>query len=193
VQLVLATTNKGKIDEIRTLLPQFDFIARPRDVGDIEETEDSFAGNARLKAKALVDATGVAALAEDSGLEVDALGGNPGVRSARFAGENATDQQNIDKLLIDLRDVDDAARTARFRTVAIVVYPDGSEIVAEGAIEGRILREPRGTNGFGYDPVFAPQQFPDRTFAELTAPEKNAISHRGQALRKLQQLIGSEG
>lgn len=191
LELVLATTNKGKIEEIRALLPHVDFVPRPSGVGDIEETEDTFVGNARLKAEALVRATGLAALAEDSGLEVDALNGQPGVRSARFAGEHATDQQNIEKLLADLRAVDDIDRTARFRTVAVVVYPDGSETIAEGSVEGHILREQRGGNGFGYDPVFAPQQHPDRTFAELTPAEKNAISHRGQALRRLQGLIGS--
>jgi XTP/dITP diphosphohydrolase len=191
VKLVLATTNNGKIEEIRALLPHVEFIPRPENVGDIEETEDTFVGNARLKAQALVQATGVAALAEDSGLEVDALQGSPGVRSARFAGENATDQQNIEKLLTELDDVDEAERTARFRTIAIVVHPDGSEVIAEGSVEGRILRAQRGENGFGYDPVFAPLQFPHRTFAELTSEEKNAISHRGQALRQLKGLIGS--
>jgi XTP/dITP diphosphohydrolase len=191
MDIVLATTNKGKIEEIKTLLPQFDFVSRPPEVGDIEETEDTFVGNARLKAKALVDATGKAALAEDSGLEVDALDGRPGVRSARFASEHATDQENIDRLLNELQDVTERDRTARFRTVAIIVYPDGEEILAEGSVEGTISREQKGTNGFGYDPVFIPQEHPGRTFAELTKDEKNAISHRGKAMRQLKLLIGS--
>lgn len=191
MQIVLATTNKGKIDEIRALLPQIEFAERPADVGDIEETEDTFIGNALLKARALVEATGNAALAEDSGLEVDALDGHPGVRSARFAGEHATDQQNIDKLLVELQNVEDEKRTARFRTCAVVVYPGGREVIAQGVVEGKILRVQRGTSGFGYDPVFVSNEFPDRSFAELSADEKNAISHRGQAIRQLQQLIGS--
>jgi XTP/dITP diphosphohydrolase len=190
MQVVLATTNPGKIDEIRALLPQFTFVPRPDHIGDIEETEDTFEGNARLKATALVRATGLAALAEDSGLEVDALGGRPGVRSARYAGEDATDSQNIEQLLRELEGVEESARTARFRTVAIVVWPDGSEVIASGAVEGRIERNRRGAGGFGYDPVFVPVEFPDRTFAELTKDEKNSVSHRGQAMRSLQQLIG---
>jgi XTP/dITP diphosphohydrolase len=190
MRVVLATTNAGKINEIRALLPNYDFLARPADVGEIEETEDSFVGNARLKATAIMQATGDAALAEDSGLEVDALGGEPGVRSARYAGEQATDAQNIARLLGELADVEDEQRTARFRTVAILVYPDGSEVLAEGTVAGRIVREPRGSEGFGYDPVFAPVDFPDRTFGELRQAEKNAISHRGKALRELRSLIG---
>lgn len=191
MDIVLATTNKGKIEEITSLLPQFDFLPRPETIGDIEETEDTFVGNARLKARALMEATGKAALAEDSGLEVDALGGLPGVRSARFAGEHATDQENIDKLLAELESVAPQDRIARFRTVAIIVYPDGQEVVAEGTVEGSISREQKGTNGFGYDPVFIPHEHPGRTFAELTKEEKNAISHRGKAMRSLKSLIGS--
>jgi XTP/dITP diphosphohydrolase len=190
MEVVLATTNAGKINEIRALLPNCVFLPRPDHIGDIEETEDTFEGNARLKATALLRATGKVALAEDSGLEVDALDGRPGVRSARYAGENATDDDNINKLLAELDGVDDIERTARFRTVAIVVRPDGSEVIAEGVVEGRIVRARRGSGGFGYDPVFVPAEFPDRTFGELSKDEKNAISHRGKAMRQLQQLIG---
>jgi XTP/dITP diphosphohydrolase len=191
MKVVLATTNNGKIEEIKSLLPQFDFLPRPHHIGDVEETEETFVGNARLKAKALVKATGHAALAEDSGLEVDALDGRPGVRSARFAGEHATDQENVDKLLAELQTVEPANRTARFRTVAIILYPDGEEIVAEGSVEGTISRVQKGANGFGYDPVFIPREYPGRTFAELTKEEKNEISHRGKAMRRLKSLIGS--
>jgi XTP/dITP diphosphohydrolase len=191
MQIVLATTNAGKVKEIRALLPNIEFVERPLDVGDVEETETTFAGNARLKAIALVEATGFAALAEDSGLEVDALNGNPGVRSARFAGDDASDDDNIAKLLHELAGIPDGERTARFRTVAVVAYPDGTEVVAEGAVDGHIIDDRRGSNGFGYDPVFVPAAYPDRTFAELSSEEKNAISHRGRALRQLQRLIGS--
>jgi XTP/dITP diphosphohydrolase len=187
--VVLATTNAGKVEELRSLLPAWKFVPRPSDVPDVDETEDTFEGNARLKAQALVDATGMAAMADDSGLEVDALDGAPGVRSARFAGDDATDADNVHKLLSALRDVPAERRTARFRTVIVLLFPDGMEVTAHGAVEGRIIEEPRGANGFGYDPIFVADEIGDRTFAEMAREEKNRISHRANALRELVRIV----
>jgi XTP/dITP diphosphohydrolase len=139
----------------------------------------------------LCDATGIAAVADDTGLEVDALGGRPGVRSARYAGDTATDADNVARLLRELAGaksvtgVGGGVPRARFRTVALVVFPDGREVRADGVVEGRIVAEPRGTNGFGYDPVFVPDDGDGRTFAEMREDEKHAISHRGRAFRAL--------
>ena len=151
----------------------------------MDETGDTLEANARLKAVALCDATGLAALADDTGLEVDALGGAPGVRSARFAGDDVTDADNVNKLLDVLREVPPADRTARFATVAIARFPDGREIAAIGTVEGTIATDPRGAGGFGYDPVFSPVEGDGRTFAEMSAAEKHAVSHRGRAFRTL--------
>ncbi len=187
--LVLASANPKKVAELRAILAEhslgFELVPRPDDVPDVVEDAPDFVGNARLKAAALVAATGHAALADDSGLEVDALGGEPGVRSARFAGEHASDADNVALLLERLADVPDGARTARFRCVIVLQPPDGSEVVADGVVEGRIIAAPRGDSGFGYDPVFVPDEGDGRTFAEMFADEKHAISHRGRALRSL--------
>lgn len=189
LRLVVATANANKAREIVAVLTgsgaDVELVARPTDVPPVDESGDTLIDNARLKAEALRDATGIAALGEDTGLEVDALGGAPGVRSARFAGEHASDAENVAKLLADVAAVHRASRTARFRTAVVVAMPDGSELVATGTVEGVIVTEPRGTNGFGYDPVFAPAGGQGRTFAELTAEHKHAISHRGRALRTL--------
>ena len=150
------------------------------------EDADTFEGNARLKAVAIVDATGEPALADDSGLLVDALDGAPGVRSARYAGEAHDDAANVTKLLAALDGVPPEQRTARFVAVALVRWPDGREVVAEGTVEGHIIDEVRGADGFGYDPVFVPtERNDDLTFAELARPDKHAISHRGRSLRAL--------
>lgn len=193
-RIVLATANPGKVVELREILgDRFELIARPEEVPDVVEDADTFEGNARLKAMALAKATGLAALADDSGLEVDALDGAPGVRSARFAGEGAGDDANTARLLDRLRDVTAAsARTARFRCVLVLHRPDGSEIVASGACEGRIASEPSGEGGFGYDPVFVPDDGGGRTFAEMPDSEKNRISHRGRALTELVRLLADE-
>lgn len=191
--VVLGTTNQGKIAEIRAILPQLHFVNRPDDIGEIDESASTFEGNARVKARVIVEATGMPALADDSGLEVDALEGNPGVKSARYAGSRATDEDNIGKLLAAMFEVPDEKRTARFRTVAIIRYPGGREIMGEGTVEGFILREPRGAAGFGYDPIFVPDEIGDRSFGELRPEEKNAISHRAKALRMLSDLIEAEG
>lgn len=182
-RFVLATANPDKTREIQEILgDDVELLARPAEVPDVEETGDTLEANARLKARALVDATGVAAIADDTGLEVHALGGAPGVYSARYAGEGATYADNVAKLLEALAGRPD--RSARFRTVAIAMWPDGTEIVAEGSVEGTIAREASGSRGFGYDPVFVPAGAAV-TFAEMTSEAKHAVSHRGRAFRAL--------
>jgi len=181
---VLATANAGKVAEIAAVVgDRFELVARPVQVPEVAETEATLLGNARLKARALSEATGLPALADDTGLEVDALGGAPGVRSARYAGEGACDADNVARLLRDLTGAAD--RRGRFRTVVVVAFPDGSELVAEGSVAGSVAREPRGGRGFGYDPVFEPDGGGGCTFAELSAAQKNGLSHRGRALRAL--------
>jgi XTP/dITP diphosphohydrolase len=188
VKFVLATANLGKAREIAAVLHEsgldIELVPRP-DVPEVEENATTFEDNARLKAVALCEATGLAAIADDSGLEVDALGGAPGVRSARFAGEGATDELNRARLLELLRDVAPPGRTARFACVALARFPDGREVAAFGDVEGTITPEPRGREGFGYDPVFVPDEGDGRTFAEMEAGEKNSLSHRGRAFRTL--------
>jgi XTP/dITP diphosphohydrolase len=188
--LVCASANPDKVAEIAAILAEADVMLSPRptDVPDVVEDADTLVGNARLKARAVCDATGAAAVADDTGLEVDALEGAPGVRSARFAGDHATYGDNIGKLFDELRKVgatEPSRRRARFRTVALVRFPEGREVVAEGVVEGTITLEPRGSGGFGYDPVFEPVGTGGRTFAEMTAMEKHESSHRGRAFRAL--------
>jgi len=187
--LVLATANPDKRAEIAAILggDGVDLLPRPPDVPDVEEDGGTLVDNARLKARALCAATATAAVADDTGLEVDALGGAPGVHSARYAGEGATYADNVAKLLASLAALPDAGgeRRARFRTVALVAFPDGGEIQAEGIVEGRITPSVRGAGGFGYDPVFAPDEGGGRTFAQMSPDEKHACSHRGRAFRAL--------
>ena len=185
--LVCASANPGKVAEIADLLTGVvDLLPRPLEVPDVVEDADTLVGNARLKAVALVAATGLPAVADDTGLEVDALGGRPGVRSARYAGEHCSDADNRAKLLDELALAGGASgRSARFRTSVVVRWPDGSEIVADGVCEGHITAAERGDRGFGYDPVFVPLDGDGRTFAEMTLDEKQAVSHRGRALRAL--------
>jgi XTP/dITP diphosphohydrolase len=191
-RLLLATNNAGKVAELRRLLQGCGWeIVTPADVGldlSVEETGGSYEENATRKALQYAQASGLVALADDSGLEVDALDGRPGVQSARYAGPKRTDAERVQKLLEELRDVPDARRTARFRAVIAIASPDGRVETVEGDIEGRIARAPRGENGFGYDPVFL---LPDRglTAAELPADEKDAISHRGVAARRARALL----
>ena len=189
MRLVLATANPDKARELAALLEGFEVALRPVDLPDVEETADTLEGNARLKAAAVMEATGELAVADDTGLEVDALDGRPGVRAARYAGPGATYADNVRKLLAELENVPSARRTARFRTVAVAVFPDGREVVAEGTVEGRIAESPRGEAGFGYDPLFVPDGGNGRTFAEMSAAEKSTISHRGRALRELSRLL----
>ena len=194
-RFVLATANPDKAAEVRQILldalGDVELVPRPDDVPEVVEDGDTLEANARLKAVALVAATGEACVADDTGLEVDALGGAPGVYSARYAGEHASYADNFSKLLVELADVDEADRTARFRTVALARFPDGSEVVASGAVEGHIATQPRGRSGFGYDPVFLPEGGDGRTFAQMAAPEKHAISHRGRAFRALAEALSA--
>lgn len=195
---VLATTNPNKAREIREILASYGLDAelrdRPRDAPDVEETEVTLLGNARLKAAALVKDTGMAAIAEDTGIEVAALGGAPGVRSARYAGEPPDEQANVDKVLAELAGRHGPAeRRARFVTVAVAIWPDGREVSAEGAVEGWIAEERRGSGGFGYDPVFVPLELDGRTFGEIaegSSDAKHALSHRGRAFRALSEKLG---
>jgi len=189
VRLVLASANPDKAAEISAILaaavPGLDLAPRPADLADVDETGATLVDNARLKAAAIAAATGEAAVADDTGLAVDALGGAPGVYSARFAGEDATYADNVAKLLEELDGVAPDRRTARFETVALVCWPDGREVAATGEVEGVITTEPRGERGFGYDPIFQPLEGDGRTFAELLPMEKHALSHRGRAFRTL--------
>jgi XTP/dITP diphosphohydrolase len=194
-RLLLATANQGKLRELRTILHGLpvelvglDEVNRG-DPPEVEETGETFLANALLKARAYGAWSGLAAVADDSGLEVDALGGAPGVRSARYAGPGAGDQANLGKLLAALTGVPPERRTARFRCVAALHDPAaGREDHAEAAWEGRVLDAPRGSGGFGYDPVFLPDGW-DRTSAEVDQPTKDAASHRGKAFRALRPAI----
>jgi XTP/dITP diphosphohydrolase len=160
---------------------------------DVEETGSTLEENARIKAVALSDAIGLPSVADDTGLEVDELGGAPGVYSARYAGEHATYADNVTKLLRALDGVEDDRRTARFATVAIARLPDGGELVARGEVDGTIASSPRGASGFGYDPVFVPTEGDGRSFAEMAAAEKHAVSHRGRAFRSLARALTERG
>ncbi|MDF2742946.1 MAG: non-canonical purine pyrophosphatase, rdgB/HAM1 family [Actinomycetia bacterium] len=192
--LLLASANRGKLRELRTILAGLPVElvglaeAGLGDQPEVEETGDSFLENALLKARAYAGWSGLAAVADDSGLEVDALGGAPGVRSARYAGQGASDQANLDKLLAALAGVPPERRGARFRCAAVLVDPDGGEWHAEASWEGRLLDTPRGANGFGYDPVFLPDGW-ELTSAEVDQATKDAASHRGQAFRALRPAI----
>lgn len=196
-KVIVASTNHGKLAEIRSALPfrEWEFLTAA-EIGaaplEVEETGSTFLDNARLKAYAYHEAFGgMASLADDSGLEVDVLGGAPGVFSARYAGGCSGDAENNARLMMEMEEVPEDRRSARFRCVIVFVDEDGAETVAEGACEGSIGLAPRGAGGFGYDPLFLPAATPGRTMAELALGEKNAISHRGAALRALrQQLAG---
>lgn len=191
MRLVLASANPDKAQEIADLLgSHVELAPRPEEIGDVEETEDTLEGNARLKARAVCAAAGEPAVADDTGLEVLALGGRPGVLAARYAGEDATYADNVAKLLTELDGVAD--RRARFRTVALVCFPDGREIVAEGAVDGVIADAARGSAGFGYDPVFVPLAGGGRTYAEMSLAEKQGLSHRGRAFRALAAKLAAQ-
>lgn len=191
IELVCASANPDKVAEMAEVLEGHAvLLPRPAGMGEVVEDADSLEGNAILKARAVCEFAGAAALADDTGLEVDALGGAPGVWSARYAGPDAGYADNLARLLAEMRDVPQSQRTARFRTVAAVCFPDGAGVVAEGVIEGAITAEPRGTGGFGYDPVFAPTESGGLTFSELGPAAKNAMSHRARALRALLELLG---
>jgi XTP/dITP diphosphohydrolase len=189
-RLVCASANPDKVAEIAQLLDGLvDLVPRPDSVPDVIEDADTLVGNARLKALAICEATGAPAVSDDTGLEVDHLGGAPGVWTARFAGEGATYADNRAKMLDLLDGVAAPARTARFRTVVMVRWPDGTELVCEGVCEGTIAEAERGARGFGYDPLFVPADGDGRTFAEMTDDEKHAVSHRGRAFRALVEAL----
>ena len=190
-RLVLASANPDKVSEITEVLGGLvDLDPRPEGLPDILEDGDTLEANARLKALAVCEATGRAAVADDTGLEVDALDGAPGVHSARFAGDDASYADNLDRLLTELDGIPDGRRTARFKTVALVRYPDGREVMATGTVEGTIAGRPSGAGGFGYDPVFVPVEGDGRTFAEM-GDEKHSLSHRGRAFRTLARYLAA--
>lgn len=197
MRIVAATQNKHKIEEIQKIMGEFGMtVVSQAEAGlpdvDVEEDGDTFEANSEKKAFEIMKLCGEVTVADDSGLMVDALDGAPGVISARFAGEHGNDKKNNDKLLTLLTDVETEKRTARFVSVITMMYPDGRKIVARGECEGHMIYEPRGNNGFGYDPLFIPEGF-DQTFAELSSDVKNQISHRAKALQKLKQLLLEKG
>lgn len=201
--LVLATRNQGKIIEFRRILDalapgaiQLIGVDQFPDLVDVEETGSTFEENSLLKSRYTCQATGLPAIADDSGLCVDALGGDPGIFSARWAGSHGNDQENLEKVLEQLKDVPYEKRTAHFMCVASLVLPDGREHVAQGRFDGHILHAPVGENGFGYDPIFQPLGL-DISSAQMSAEEKDLVSHRGKSLRAIAphviQLLGSLG
>ena len=197
LELVVASANPDKVAEIAEVLGDaVVLVPRPAEVADVVEDADTLMGNARLKAVAVATATNRPAVADDTGLEVEALGGAPGVYSARFAGPEATYADNVAKLLIELERAGAMAaahRRARFRTVALVHWPDGREVSVEGVVLGTIAPSARGDAGFGYDPLFVPDALDGgpgtRTFAQMSPSEKHAVSHRGRAFRALAQAL----
>ena len=192
--VVLATRNAHKLDELRRILAAHGLDIDLRSVADfanapeVPETESTFAGNALLKARAICAATGLPAVADDSGLCVDALNGMPGILSARWAGGHGDDAANLRLVLDQLSDTPDTRRGAAFVCAAAVVLPDGTERAVEGSVDGSIIREPRGDGGFGYDPIFVPTGYA-LTFAQIPAAEKDAMSHRGRALQQVAPVL----
>lgn len=187
-RLVIASRNDDKVSEIESVLTHAgvaDSVVRGLDWPEVEETGATLEENALLKARVVADVTGLPALSDDTGLEVTALGGRPGVRTARYAGESATYEDNYRKLLLEMSGIE--SREACFRTVVALVFPDGTEIVASGQVDGLIADEPRGSFGFGYDPVF---EVAGRTLGEIPEEEKNQMSHRARALRSLLTELG---
>lgn len=197
-KIIAATKNKGKIREINAITEKLGISVIPRDEAgvpedfDTDETGSTFEENSEMKARDILEMTGIAAVADDSGLVVDALGGEPGVYSARYAGEEHNDAANRKKILEKLSGVPDEARTARFVCVVTLAMPGGETLQARGTVEGKIIEEERGENGFGYDPIFIPDGY-DRTFAQMSAEEKNGISHRANALAALAELLEKRG
>ena len=194
--VAIASRNPGKIREIRTICSAWPvrWITPDDHHGpwpDVDETGETYLENAVAKARAVVEALGVPALADDSGIEVDALGGAPGPRSARYAGEDATERQNLDRLIEALAGTPWERRTARYRCVAVLARPGGPHLWGEGVCEGTLIDRPHGAGGFGYDPIFV-LAGSARTMAELSAEEKDRISHRGKALRALEEILARD-
>jgi XTP/dITP diphosphohydrolase len=195
VRIAIASRNAHKLREIGRICADWpvEWLTVENHEGpwpDVEETGSTYLENALLKARAGAAALGEPALADDSGIEVNALGGRPGPRSARFAGEDATDRQNLDELIRAMKGVPGSGRIARYRCLAVLAFPDGREVHAEGICEGTLVGKPRGTHGFGYDPIFVPEGW-DETMAELADEEKDRISHRGRAFRALGETLAS--
>ncbi|GAA3580484.1 RdgB/HAM1 family non-canonical purine NTP pyrophosphatase [Nonomuraea rosea] len=190
MKIVLATRNPGKIAELRRILAGFDIVGLEEfpAIGEIAETGVTFEENALLKAHAVAQGAGLPAVADDSGLCVDVLGGMPGVFSARWSGRHGADQANLDLLLAQVSDVPAGLLTAHFTCVAALALPSGESRVVEGLLPGRLVTTPRGTNGFGYDPILVPDG-EERTTAEMAPEEKDAISHRGRAFRALAPIV----
>ena len=191
MRLVCASANPDKVAEIADILAATAVVLLPRPPGlaDVVEDADTLVGNARLKAVAVAAAAGLPAVADDTGLFVEALGGRPGVWTARYAGEGATYAANRAKMLGELAGMAPDRRAATFRTVVVVAWPDGRELVVEGACVGRIAEAEAGTGGFGYDPLFVPDEGDGRTFAQMGTEAKHAMSHRGRALRALADAL----
>jgi XTP/dITP diphosphohydrolase len=194
-RIAIASQNRHKLREIARICVDWPVAWATVDGddgpwSDVEETGDTYLENALLKARAVAAARDQPAMADDSGIEVDALGGRPGPRSARFAGEDASDERNLEELIRAVKGVPAAGRTARYRCVAVLAFPDGEEVHTDGVCEGTLEPKPRGTGGFGYDPIFVPVGW-DRTMAELTDEEKDRISHRGRALRALGEVLSA--
>ena len=198
MNIVIATRNRHKAVELKTLLHgagydavQLDEIDPDNKIPEVEETGTTFKENALLKAQAIAKATGLPAIGDDTGLEVDILGGAPGIFSARYSGENCTYEDNVKKLLRELSDLADDRRTARFKTVAVYVHKE-TELSAEGVVEGVITEKEEGVGGFGYDPVFSVLDM-KKTYAQLADEEKNRVSHRGKAIRSLIEKLRENG
>ena len=198
MKIVIATRNRHKAVELQTLLHgagydavQLDEIDPDNIIPEVEETGTTFKENALLKAHAIAKATGLPAIGDDTGLEVDILGGAPGIFSARYSGENCTYEDNVKKLLRELSDVADDRRTARFKTVAVYVHKE-TELSAKGVVEGVITEKEEGVGGFGYDPVFSVLDM-KKTYAQLADEEKNRVSHRGKAIRSLIEKLRENG
>ena len=195
-KLVVASNNAHKVEEIQRMLAPCGWecvsLSSCGDFPEPVEDADSFEGNARIKAQAAHENTGLPALADDSGLVVDALGGAPGVYSSRYSGEDATDAKNNAKLLKELANVEDEQRTARFVCTLVFVNEDCSEFVTTGTCEGKIAHETSGSGGFGYDPLFIADEVPNKTVGQLSSQEKDAISHRGHALQQFVEFLSSQ-
>ena len=190
MKLISATANQHKYKEMQQILSgKIELLPRPPEIPEIIEDAPDLQGNARLKAQGVMEATGKPAIADDTGLEVEVLNGEPGVLSARYAGPDARSEENIKKLLSELSDIPMVQRGARFRTVIVVLWPDETFITAQGIVSGKIALSPAGNLGFGYDSIFLPSEIPGKTFGEISDSEKNQISHRGRALKQIAQLL----
>lgn len=189
-RLIVASANPDKVAELNKLLgAKFEVVARPTDAPETVEDQDTLEGNALKKAQDIATFSGCITLADDTGLFVPVLGGDPGVRSARYAGESASYKENVDKLLHEMLDVEEEDRRAEFRTVIAILRPDGTGVTGEGSISGKIVTRRRGAGGFGYDAIFEPDEGEGRTFAQMASDEKHEISHRARALQSIEQAL----